>query len=72
MTDDKVELDLLIVDDDAPFLSRLGRAMEQRGYEVRSANSVKEGLAAIAKRVADKKPRAWPGQYHANADTAAA
>lgn len=39
---------LLIVDDDKPFLSRLARAMEQRGFSVRTAGSVAEGLAAIA------------------------
>jgi Response regulator consisting of a CheY-like receiver domain and a Fis-type HTH domain len=38
---------LLIVDDDKPFSSRLGRAMESRGYEVRIAESVADGLAAI-------------------------
>ncbi|MHB8886440.1 MAG: ActR/PrrA/RegA family redox response regulator transcription factor [Methylovirgula sp.] len=40
---------LLIVDDDKPFLSRLSRAMETRGFIVTSAQSVAEGLAAIAK-----------------------
>jgi two-component system, response regulator RegA len=40
---------LLIVDDDRPFLSRLSRAMEMRGFIVSSAQSVAEGLAAIAK-----------------------
>ena len=39
---------LLIVDDDKPFLSRLARAMEARGFVVRTADSVAEGLAAIA------------------------
>ncbi|CAH1656496.1 MAG: ActR/PrrA/RegA family redox response regulator transcription factor [Chelatococcus sp.] len=38
---------LLIVDDDRPFLTRLARAMETRGYSVRVAESVAEGLAAI-------------------------
>lgn len=42
------EQSLLIVDDDKPFLSRLARAMEGRGYQVRTAGSVAEGLAAIA------------------------
>jgi two-component system response regulator RegA len=41
------ETSLLIVDDDRPFSSRLARAMEGRGYEVRVAESVQEGLAAI-------------------------
>jgi two-component system response regulator RegA len=40
---------LLIVDDDKPFLSRLSRAMETRGFIVTCAQSVAEGLAAIAK-----------------------
>ena len=38
---------LLLVDDDKPFLQRLGRALEQRGFEVRTADSVVEGVAAI-------------------------
>jgi two-component system response regulator RegA len=37
---------LLIVDDDEPFLTRLARAMERRGFEVRTAGSVAEGTAA--------------------------
>ncbi|PNG26970.1 two-component system response regulator [Methylocella silvestris] len=39
---------LLIVDDDKPFLSRLTRTMESRGFIVRCAESVAEGLEAIA------------------------
>src|ERR1041384_1234329 len=38
---------LLIVDDDRAFLERLARAMEGRGFEVRTADSVAEGLAAV-------------------------
>ncbi len=38
---------LLLVDDDKPFLSRLARAMEERGFDVRIAESVEEGKAAI-------------------------
>jgi len=38
---------LLIVDDDRPFSSRLARAMEGRGFQVRVAESVQEGMAAI-------------------------
>lgn len=38
---------LLIVDDDLAFLGRLARAMEARGYSVRSASSVAEGLRAV-------------------------
>jgi len=36
---------LLLVDDDGPFLRRLARAMEARGFEVEIAESVTEGLA---------------------------
>ena len=39
---------LLRVDDDAAFLTRLERAMVRRGFEVRIASSVAEGLAAVA------------------------
>ena len=35
---------LLIVDDDQPWLNRLGRAMESRGYVVHGAASVSEGI----------------------------
>jgi len=35
---------LLIVDDDRPFLNRLGRAMETRGFVVDLAESVTEGI----------------------------
>ena len=38
---------LLIVDDDKPFLGRLGQAMEARGYSVRLASSVAEGRSAV-------------------------
>ncbi len=41
------ERTLLIVDDDKPFLGRLSRAMESRGFDVRTAESVAEGLAAL-------------------------
>jgi two-component system response regulator RegA len=36
---------LLIVDDDLPFLRRLARAMESRGFTVDMASSVSEGIA---------------------------
>jgi two-component system response regulator RegA len=39
---------LLIVDDDRPFLQRLSRAMEARGFAVTSADSVADGLTAVA------------------------
>ena len=38
------ELTLLLVDDDKPFLSRLGRAMEQRGFTVEIADTVSAGV----------------------------
>ena len=38
---------LLLVDDDRPFSTRLARAMEGRGFEVKVAESVAEGIAAI-------------------------
>ena len=38
---------LLLVDDDRPFLNRLGRAMETRGFDVRMAETVAEGIAQI-------------------------
>lgn len=40
---------LLIVDDDGPFLRRLGRALESRGFAVELAESVAAGRAAIKK-----------------------
>ena len=45
---------LLIVDDDGPFLRRLARAMEIRGFVVETAESVAEGVA---------KTKANPPQY---------
>ncbi len=38
---------LLLVDDDKPFLQRLARAMESRGFQVTAAESVEEGIAAV-------------------------
>ncbi len=40
---------LLLVDDDRPFLNRLGRAMESRGFDVRVAETAAEGIAQIKK-----------------------
>jgi two-component system response regulator RegA len=48
------DLSLLIVDDDRPFLTRLARAMELRGFIVETAESVEEALA---------KARAAPPAY---------
>lgn len=41
------ERSLLLVDDDRPFLQRMSRALEQRGFEVVTAESVAEGLATV-------------------------
>ena len=41
------EATLLIVDDDGPFLRRIGRAMESRGFTVELAESVAAGRAVI-------------------------
>ncbi|MCF6320176.1 MAG: ActR/PrrA/RegA family redox response regulator transcription factor [Rhizobiaceae bacterium] len=38
---------LLLVDDDRPFLNRLSRAMETRGFAVETAESIAEGLAKV-------------------------
>src|SRR5262245_60070456 len=38
---------LILVDDDRAFVQRLAKAMEGRGFEVRTAHSVAEGLALI-------------------------
>ena len=41
---------LLLVDDDEPFLRRLERAMEKRGFEVEAAGSVAAGKAIATAR----------------------
>jgi two-component system response regulator RegA len=41
---------LLILDDDEPFLHRLSRAMEKRGFEVTAVDSVSAGRAVIEAR----------------------
>ena len=38
---------LLVVDDDKPFLTRLARAMEGRGFVVDTAESVEEAVAKV-------------------------
>ena len=38
---------LLVLDDDAPLRTRLGRALEQRGFEPTLVGSVSEALAAV-------------------------
>ena len=44
-----VERSLLIVDDDKPFVQRLARAMESRGFDVTTAEAVAEGLQQVEK-----------------------
>ncbi|MBB4066909.1 ActR/PrrA/RegA family redox response regulator transcription factor [Gellertiella hungarica] len=51
---DPADPSLLIVDDDGPFLRRLARAMETRGFRVDIAESVAEGVA---------KAKASPPKY---------
>lgn len=41
---------LLLLDDDEPFLRRLTRAMEKRGFEVIPTQTIAEGKGAVAKR----------------------
>ncbi len=41
---------LLLVDDDEPFLRRLARAMEKRGFEVETAETVAGGTAIAKSR----------------------
>jgi two-component system response regulator RegA len=48
-----VERSLLIVDDDRPFLARLAKAMETRGYTVITASSVGDGMNAISRFAPD-------------------
>ena len=38
---------LLLLDEDGPFLNRLARAMENRGFDVSTAASVEAGIAAV-------------------------
>ena len=42
-----VDRSLLIVDDDRPFLQRLATAMERRGFNVTTADSIEAGIAAV-------------------------
>src|SRR5579884_2129643 len=41
------ERTVLVVEDDRSFLQRLGKALESRGFAVRTAESVADGLAQI-------------------------
>lgn len=42
------DVSLLIVDDDSPFVQRLARAMEKRGFAVETTESVAEANAKVA------------------------
>ena len=44
---------LLIVEDDRPFLTRLARAMESRGFEVEQADSVSQGMSFVRRETFD-------------------
>ena len=46
---DHADRSLLIVEDDKPFLERLSRAMETRGFTVTSCDTVSDGLAQIGR-----------------------
>ena len=41
------EPSLLIVDDDRPFLQRIARAMESRGFAVETAESIADGMSRV-------------------------
>ena len=56
---------LLLVDDDEPFLRRLTKAMEKRGFKVESAGSVAAGRAIATARFA----RPCPTTYLSSSDT---
>ena len=45
--DDFKDKSLLILDDDDPLRGRLSRAMEKKGFQVKEAKSVKEGLEIV-------------------------
>ena len=56
---------LLLADDDRPFLTRLTRAMESRGFQVTAVDSVAEGLATIRRTApAFDLPSVWVGKAH--------
>ena len=46
---DQADRSLLIVEDDKPFLERLSRAMETRGFTVTSCDTVSDGMAQIGR-----------------------
>jgi two-component system response regulator RegA len=48
------DMTVLLVDDDKPFLQRLARAMESRGFAVSTADTVADGL-----KMAEARPPAY-------------
>ena len=50
---ENVQPTLLLVDDDRPFLQRLGRAMEGRNFLVTMADTEAEGIAEVKKEAPD-------------------
>ena len=55
-----IDKTLLLVDDDEPFLRRLTKAMEKRGFKVESAGSVAAGLAIATARPPAYAVVDWP------------
>ena len=51
---DFADKSLLILDDDDPLRGRLARAMEKKGFQVKEAKSVAEGL-----KIAENAPTAF-------------
>ncbi|MCW5697114.1 MAG: ActR/PrrA/RegA family redox response regulator transcription factor [Bauldia sp.] len=47
MTEQEGDRSLLIVEDDRPFLQRLARAMQERGFTVDTAETVADGIAKV-------------------------
>ena len=48
---DFTDKSLLILDDDDPLRGRLARAMEKKGFSVKEAKTVAEGLKIVAKEL---------------------
>ncbi len=60
---------LLIVEDDRPFLQRLARAMETRGFTVQTAETVAEGIKQVEAQPARLTPWSTFGSRTATALT---
>jgi two-component system, response regulator RegA len=59
---DHADRSLLIVEDDKPFLERLARAMETRGFTVTSCDTVSDGLTQIGNGFRRRRLAAWRRQ----------